>query len=82
MIFAYEKSDDKQARTSRLDIQHSPSVGQSSTGDFQTTSGLIHIFDNQDNIDSILAFFAERVLPVDDIQAQALAQDILSKPPK
>jgi hypothetical protein len=49
---------------------------------FQTTSGLRKIIENNGNQDDIIAFFEERLLPVDDIQAQELAEEILQKPPE
>ena len=51
------------------------------TGDYQTTTGLLRILENEGNEDDILAFLSERMLPVDDIQAQVLAEDILQNPP-
>ncbi len=46
---------------------------------------MTHVFDyieNQGNIDDILAFFSERMLPLDEIQAQILAEEILNQPPE
>ncbi len=52
------------------------------TGDFQTTSGLRKIIENDGNLDDVLAFFEERLLPVEDIQAKVLAEEILNDPPE
>lgn len=52
------------------------------TADFQTTSGLRKIIENNGNQDDIIAFFEERLLPVDEIQAQELAEELLQKPPE
>lgn len=52
------------------------------TGDFQTTSGLRRIIENDGNIDDVLAFFSERMLPLDDIQARPLAEEVLGNPPE
>ena len=46
-------------------------------------AGLIDIIlENDGNIDDVLAFFAERMLPLDDIQAQSLAEEVLDHPPE
>ena len=82
LVFVYEKSDDEQTRTGRLDILHTIFVDHSRTAEFQTTSGLVRIIENDGNLDDILAFFRERMLPLDDIQAQALADEILTNPPE
>lgn len=82
LVFVYEKTDDEVKRTSRLSIMHTIFVDRSRTGDFQTTSGLRRIIENDGNIDDVLAFFSERMLPVDDIQAQPLAEEVLGNPPE
>ena len=82
LVFVYEKTDDEVKRTSRLNIMHTIFVDRSRTGDFQTTSGLRWIIENDGNIDDVLAFFSERMLPVDDIQAQSLAEEVRQNPPE
>ena len=49
---------------------------------FQTTSGLLRLLDNQANRDDLLAFFAERMLPLDEIAAGILADEVLRTPPQ
>ncbi|MEY3277472.1 MAG: hypothetical protein RL153_2740 [Verrucomicrobiota bacterium] len=51
------------------------------TADFQTTSGLRRLIESQANRDDILAFFEERLLPVDDVEARQLADEVLCKTP-
>lgn len=82
LIFVYEKSDDMQTNTGSLNIHHTIFVDESRTADFQTTSGILRILENEGNFDDMLAFFAERMLPLDDIQAQALAEEVLANPPE
>lgn len=82
LIFVYEKVDDPITQTGKLHVQHVIFVSKAATADWQTTAGILKILDNQGNIDDLLAYFAERMLPVDDIQAEQLAQEILAAPPK
>ncbi len=82
LVFVYEKSDDEQTKTGCLNIHHTLFVDEWRTADFQTTSGILRIIENEGNFDDILAFFAERMLPLDDVQAQALAEEVLANPPQ
>ena len=82
LVFVYEKSDAEQTHTGRLNILHTVYIDQSRTSDFQTTSGLVKIIENRGNIDDIVAFFGERMLLLDDVQAQALAEEVLENPPQ
>ncbi|GAB4460455.1 MAG: hypothetical protein OHK0029_24480 [Armatimonadaceae bacterium] len=82
LVFVYDKTDDPEARAGKLNILHTIFIDQSKTADYQTTTGLRQIVDNNGNLDDILAFFEERMLPLDDIQAQALAEEVLTNPPE
>jgi hypothetical protein len=82
LVFAYEKSDDPLTSSSTLSIKHVIFIKSGRTADYQTTTGLKRILDNEANEDDILAFLQERMLPVDDIQASQLAKEIVQSPPK
>lgn len=82
LVFVYEKSDDQDSQTGRLDIKHAIFIDESRTGDFQTTSGIQKIIANDGNVDDLMSFLQERNLPVDDIQARDLANELLEHPPE
>ncbi len=82
LVFVYEKTDDMAARTGKLKILHTIFVDKSRTADFQTTSGLRALLANKANVDDITAFFNERMLPLDEIQAQTLAEAVLQNTPE
>ena len=82
LIFVYEKRDDPANSTANLSLRHVVFVEKERTADFQTTTGLRRILENEGNEDDILAFLNERMLPVDDMQAIVLAQEILQNPPE
>ncbi len=82
LVFVYEKTDEQSRRTGRLNILHTVFVDSSRTADFQTTTGLRKIIENHGNADDVAAFFVERMLPLDEIQAQALAEEVLNNPPE
>ena len=76
LVFVYNKYDDHENKTGRLDMQHTIFVDKSRTGDFQTTRGIIGILNRDGNKDDIIAFIMERNLPVDEIGANQLADRI------
>ena len=82
LVFVYEKVDDNEKQTGRLIIHHTVFVEKHRTADYQTTSGLLNILKNTSNKDDIIAFFQERMLPIDEIQADSLADEVLKNPPK
>src|SRR5262249_7205169 len=82
LVFVYEKVDDHRGRTGRLNMRHTIFVEQERTADFQTTKGILEILKNGANSDDLLAFMQDRNLPVDDIEANAIAAEILQRPPK
>jgi hypothetical protein len=82
LVFVYDKHDDPAARTAHLDMQHTIFVEKERTADFQMTSGLRRLLENNANRDDILAFFQERMLPVDEVGVEALADEVLRSPPE
>jgi hypothetical protein len=80
-VFVYEKSDDPAARTGKLDILHAIFVEKERTADYQTTSGLRRLIENHANRDDVIAFFQERMLPIDEIETEQLADEVLKTPP-
>ena len=81
LVFAYEKHDDEATATGRLNIRHLIFVEANRTADFQTTTGIADILRRDGNKDDLIAFMAERMLPVDEIEAANIADDILQSPP-
>jgi len=78
LVFVYEKVDNNILRTGNLKIISSIFVDNHRTADYQTTIGLSHIKENNGNKDDMLAFFAERMLPVDEILADEIANEVLN----
>jgi hypothetical protein len=82
LVFVYDKHDDPTARTARLDVQHTIFVEKERTADYQTTSGLRRLLENNPNRDDIVAFFQERMLPADEVGVEALAGEVLRSSPE
>ena len=82
IVFVYEKTDDADAATGRLNIQHVIFIEASRTADFQMTTGILKILSNEGNAEDLVAFMQDKNLPVDDIEANAIAEEILKNPPE
>ncbi len=82
LVFVYDKRDDPASRTARLNILHVIYVEAGRTGDYQMTTGLRQILANDGNEDDLVAFMQDKNLPVDDMTAHALAEQILNHPPE
>jgi hypothetical protein len=82
LVFVYDKIDDLESQLGKLDIVNTVFVDKHRTADFQTTTEIQQILQNEGNIDDLIAFMEERRLPVDEIQAHTLAEEILENPPQ
>ena len=81
LVFVYTKIDYPETRTATLNILHTVFVEKERTADYQTTAGLQQILANQGNVDDLVAFMNDRYLPVDEIEARAIANELLNNPP-
>lgn len=81
LVLVYEKTDDDDKRTGRLDILHVIFVMKEQTGDYQLTRSIRQILESDGNKDDLIALMADRNLPVEDIEAGKIADDLLSSPP-
>ncbi len=81
LIFVYDKTDNSTNRTATLNILHTIYVSAERTADFQMTRGIHNLLANEGNKDDLIAFMFERNLPVDEIEASNIADEILINPP-
>lgn len=81
LVFVYEKSDDPVLRTGRLTIRYALFVHKDRTADYQTTRGIRDILSRDGNEDNLVAFLQDRNLPVDEMEARNIAEEILRNPP-
>jgi hypothetical protein len=82
LVFVYTKSDDNLERTGRLNILHTVFVNTNRTADFQMTRGIRNILFNEGNRDDLIAFMLDRNLPIDDMEAGKIADEIMQNPPE
>lgn len=81
LVFVYSKVDDVETKTSTLNIIHAIFISKERTADYQMTTRLKEIVANKGNADDLVAFMHDRNLPVDDIEANTIANEILSGAP-
>jgi hypothetical protein len=82
LVFVYDKTDKPENSTGRLNILHVIFVEADRTADFQMTTGLLSILNNDGNKDDLIAFMGDKMLPVEDIEASDIADELLEKPPQ
>jgi hypothetical protein len=82
IVFVYDKQDDAKAKTACLDIQNTIFVEMRRTADYQMTRGLFEILDRDGNEEDIVAFLMDKNLPVDDIEASAIAALVMKERPE
>ena len=82
LVFVYDKIDNPATSTGNLNVQHVIFVEKERTADFQTTTGIRNILENAGNKDDLLAFMQERMLPVEEIEASTIADEIMRSPPE
>lgn len=82
IVFVYEKTDDAAHQTGRLDIKRTIFVEKEFTGDYQMTRGLREIIERDGNAEDLVAFIQDHNLPVDDIEANNIAEQLLREKPE
>ena len=82
LVFIYNKTDDSVRRTSRLTIGRIIFIDGSATADYTTTLRLREMVKDGANQEDIVAYFVDRNLPIDDIEAQRIAAEVLQSPPE
>jgi len=81
LVFVYEKIDNNKTKKSKLNILHTVFVDKERTGDYQLTTSVLSIIDNNGNNDDIISLFFDKNLPIDEIEASNLAKEIFQHRP-
>ena len=81
IIFVYEKEDDEQQKRGKLTFLSCTFVDAKRTADYQTTTGLLNIINNNGNADDIFAFLSDHKIPADEVALSNMAAEILKNPP-
>lgn len=82
ILFVYEKYDDPSSMTGTLKFVCCAFIDASKTADYQTTTGIRNIIDNNGNADDIFAFLIDHNIPADEITLMNMAKSIIKNPPE
>ncbi len=82
LVFVYEKRDNPATKAGTLDFLHVVFIDAARTADYQMTTGLRQIVENNGNEDDIIAFLTDKNLPVDSMEAREIADAVLKSPPE
>lgn len=87
MVFVYQKIDFTDQEVGQLNILHTIFVEKDRTADFQITTDINRIIENDQQfeqdviIEDLMALFEDKRLPVDEIQSKQIAEEILVNRP-
>ena len=80
LILVYEKADDRSTQSATLNIRHTLFIEPHRTADFTTTRLLRETLAADGNADDLVAVMLDRNLPLDEIEAGAIAEELVKKP--
>ena len=82
IVFVYQKTDNLEERTGRLRFVSCTFIDKSRTADYQTTTGIRSIIENNGNEDDVFAFLCDHKIPSDEVTLMNMAKDLLKNPPE
>ncbi len=82
VVFIYNKVDDSSRRVSRLNIGRTLFIDSPATADYTMTLRLREMIKDGANQEDIVAYFVDRNLPLDSIEAKQIAEEVLNSPPE
>jgi len=82
LVFVYDKKDNAKTKTALLDFVCCSFIEKERTADYQTTTALLQMIENNANADDIFAYLNDRNIPADETTLMSLAEQILENPPK
>lgn len=80
LVFVYEKKDDPKTVTAVLNILHTVFVEKHRTADFTMTRLIRQHLAAGCNAEDLIGLMHDKNLPVDDIEAKNIAEELLKKP--
>lgn len=79
MVFVYEKKDDPKTTTAVLNILHTIFIAARRTADFTMTGLIRQHLEAGCNAEDLVGLMHDKNLPVDDIEANTIAEELLQK---
>jgi hypothetical protein len=82
LVFVYEKTDDPETQTSKLDFVSCTFISKERTADYTMTYRLREMVNDKANDADIMAYLQDRNIPVDEITLADISEQILKTPPE
>lgn len=80
LVFVYEKTDDPKTTTAILNILHTVFIEEHRTADFTMTRLIRQHLEVGCNAEDLIGLMHDKNLPVDEIEANNIAEELLKKP--
>lgn len=80
LVFVYQKHDDPATTTAVLNILHTVFVEATRTADYTMTKLIRQHLDAGCNAEDLIGLMHDKNLPVDEIEATSIAEELLKKP--
>jgi len=82
LVFVYDKRDNPKTKTALLNFVSCTLVEKERTADYQTTTALLQMIENNANSEDVFAYLNDRNIPADEVTLMQIAENILKNPPK
>lgn len=82
LVFVYDKTDDTETKTAKLNFVSCAFVARERTADYTTTFRLREMVKDKANEADIIAYLNDRNVPADEITLSQIAKQILKSPPE
>ena len=80
LVFVYDKKDDPKTATAILNMLHTVFIEQRRTADFTMTRLILKQLEAACNAEDLIGLMHDKNLPLDDIEAAKIAEELLVKP--
>jgi hypothetical protein len=80
LVFVYEKRDDPKTNTAILNILHTVFVEERRTADYTMTRLIRQHLEAGCNAEDLIGLMHDKNLPLDDVEANKIARELLKKP--
>lgn len=81
LVFVYDKTDDSNTKSTKLDFVSCSFVSKERTADYTTTFRLREMVKDQANAEDIISYLQDKNIPADEITLNKLAEQILQNLP-
>lgn len=82
LLFVYDKVDNPNNKTSKLNFVNCTFISKERTADYTTTFRLKQMVEDKANAQDIAAYLTDRNIPADETTVMQIAESVLNNPPQ